>query len=90
MQSAVGLGGGGGGWCQSPERVRNGDCGVYADVTLSSGAAATDVPVAFLMQNKILWVSFTMGAPSDAQTDAIRTVPRMGKAYVGAARQSMS
>ena len=64
------------------------DCGVYADVTLSSGAAATNVPAAFLMQDKVLWVALTMKTLSDAQTTAVRMVPGMERAHTGAAKQA--
>ena len=51
-------------------------------MTLSSGSSATDVLVAFIMQDKLLWVSFTMWDLSDAQAAAIHTVLGMERAHV--------
>ena len=50
------------------------DSSVYADVTLTLGAPATQVPAAFLMQDKLLSVSLMMRNLSEAQTAAIRAV----------------
>ena len=61
---------------------------MYADVTLSSGATATDVPASFLMHDKILWVALIMKTLSDVQTTAIRMVPGMEQAHTGAATQA--
>ena len=62
------------------------DCFVYINVTLSSGAPVTDVPAAFLMQDKLLWVSFTMRSLSDAEVAALRTMPGMERAHVQSAK----
>ena len=57
------------------------ESGMYADVTLSSGAAATDVPESFLMQDKVLWVALSMKTLSDARCKDHRHPddPRHGK-----------
>ena len=64
------------------------ESGVYADVTLSSGAAATDVPASFLVQDKVLWVALTMKTLSDAQKTTIRMIPGMERAHIGTAKQA--
>ena len=58
------------------------DCSVCADVTLTSGAPATEFLAAFFMQDKLLWVSLTMRNLSDTQTAAIRAVPGMERAHI--------
>ena len=58
------------------------DSSVYVDVTLTSAAPTTEVPTAFLVQDKLLWVSLTMRNLSDAQTAAIRAVPGMERAHI--------
>ena len=58
------------------------DSSVYADLTLTSGAPATEVPATFLMQDKLLWVSLTMRNLSNAQTAAIRAVAGMETAHI--------
>ena len=63
------------------------DCSVYANVTLASAAPTTEVPVAFLVQDKLLWVSLTMRNLSEAQTAAIRAVPSMGRAHIESANR---
>ena len=58
------------------------ECSKYDDVTLTLGAPATKVPAAFLMQDKLLWVSLTMRNLSEAQTAAVRAVPGMETAHI--------
>ena len=62
------------------------DSSVYADVTLPSGATTTEVLAAFLMQDKLPWVSLTMRNLSDAQTAAIHPVPGMERAHIQSAK----
>ena len=57
-------------------------CPVSADVTLTSGAPATEVPAPFLTQDKLLWVSLTIRNLSDEQTAAMRAVPSMERAHI--------
>ena len=64
------------------------DSSVYADVTLTSGAPATKVLAAFLMQDKLLWVSRMMRYLSEVQTAAIRAVPGMGRAHIQSAKDT--
>ena len=68
-------------------RTRWKEDGVYADVTLSSGAPTTDVPVPFLMRDKILLVSLTMKTLS-AQVPVARIIPGMERAHVGSAKEA--
>ena len=63
------------------------ESGVYADITLCSGAAATGVPASFLMHDQVLWVALTMKTHSNAQTTAVRMIPGMERAHTGAAKQ---
>ena len=64
------------------------DCSVYADVTLISGAPATEVPAAFLMQDKLLWVSLMIRNLFDAQTAAICAMPGMPRAHIRLAKDA--
>ena len=64
------------------------DSSVYADVTLTSGAPATEVPAAFLMQDKLPWVSLMMRNLSDTQTEAIHTVRGMERANIQSAKDA--
>ena len=66
------------------------DRSVYADVTLTSRAPATEVPGAFLIQDKLLCVSLTMRNLSDAKTAAIRAVPGMERAHIQSAKDTRS
>ena len=63
---------------------------VYADVTLTSGAPATECLAAFLMQDNLLWVSRTMRKLSEAHTAAIRVAPRMERAHIQTAKVAKS
>ena len=64
------------------------DCSVCADVTVTSGAPAREVPVAFLMQDKLPWVSLMMRNLSDAQAAAVRTVLGMDRAHIQSAKDA--
>ena len=64
------------------------DNSVYADVTLTSGALAIEVLAAFLMQDKLLWVSLTMRNLSEAQTAAIHAVRGMERAHIQSAKDA--
>ena len=64
------------------------DCSVYAGVTLTSGAPATEVRAAFLMQDKLLWVSLTMRNLFDAHAAVVRAVPGMERAHIQSAKKA--
>ena len=64
------------------------DCSLYADVTLTPGAPAIEVPAAFLMQDKPLWASLTMRKLSEVQTAVIRGVPGMERAHIQSAKDA--
>ena len=64
---------------------------MYADATLFWGGGGTNVPVLFLMQDKMPLVSLAMKSLSDAQkTTAIRVIPGLERADVYAAKQAKS
>ena len=64
------------------------DSSVYAEVTLASGAPATEVLVVFFMQDKLFWMSLTTRNLSDAQTAAVRAVPGMEWAHIQSAKDA--
>ena len=66
------------------------DSSVYSNLTLTSGAPATQVLAAFLMQDKLLRVSLTMRNLSDAQMAAIHTVPGMERPHIQSIKDARS
>ena len=54
------------------------------------GGPTIEVPAAFLMQDKLLWVSLIIRNLSDAQTAAVRIVAGMGRAHIPSAKDARS
>ena len=63
-------------------------CSVYADVTMTFGTPASEVPAVFLMQDKLLWMSLTMRNLSNAQVAAGRTILGMERAHIRSAKSA--